>query len=102
MEQKLKNIVVRIQTSALSHEVKADLYIALQEGLRSVALPILLKHMPGEKLHELAAHPENVTVDTYIDLLSQTVTNEIVLKEIDTALTEVLTTVEARLKKHGV
>lgn len=102
MEHKLKNLVARIQASALSHNVKADLYVALQEGLQSIAIPIFLKHLPEGELTDLAAHPEKVTVDTYIDLLSKSVADGNLMTELDIALTDVLTTVEAKLKKHGV
>lgn len=100
MKQKLKNIVARVQASALSHDVKADLYVTIQQGLRSVAMPILLKHMPEGELTDLAAHPEKVSVDAYIDLLAKTVKDGQVLTEIETALTDVLTKVEERLKKY--
>ena len=100
MEQKLKNIVARVQASALPNEVKADLYVAIQEGLRQVAMPILLKHMPEGELTDLAAHPEKVSVDAYIDFLSKTVKDGQVLIEIEAALIDVLAKVEERLKKH--
>lgn len=100
MEQKLKKIVARVQASALPHDVKADLYVTIQQGLRSVAMPILLKHMPETELTDLAAHPEKVSVDAYIDLLSKTVKDGQVLMEIETALTDVLTKVEEKLRKY--
>lgn len=102
VDDHLKSIVARVQASALSNDVKADLYVTIQEGLRNVAMPILIKHMPKEELTDLAANPQKMTVDAYVDLLSKTVKDGEVLKEIDTALTDVLTKVEERLKTHGV
>lgn len=102
VDDRLKSIVARVQASALSNDVKADLYVTIQEGLRSVAMPILIKHMPEAELTDLAANPQKITVDAYIDLLASTVKDGEVLKEIDEALTDVLTKVEERLKIHGV
>ncbi|MBI3559896.1 hypothetical protein HY087_02105 [Candidatus Gottesmanbacteria bacterium] len=99
---KLKPIITRIQASGLSHEVKADLYVTIQEGLRSVALPILVKHMPPDALNDLSQHPENVTPDSYIKLIDDTVKDGTALKELNDALADVLTKVEEKLKKHGV
>lgn len=102
MDQKLKSIVTRIQLSSLPHDVKADLYVTIQEGLQNVALPILVKHLPEAELTDLAANPQKISIDTYIDLIGKTVKDGEVFKEIELALTDVLTKVEEQLKKNGV
>lgn len=100
MENKLKSIITRIQASALSHDVKADLYVTIQEGLRSVGLPILVKHMPPDQLQDLSEHPEKVTPEAYVKLIDDTVKGGTVLQELNDALTDVLTKVEEKLKKY--
>lgn len=102
VDDHLKSIVARVQASALSNDVKADLYVTIQEGLRSVAMPILVKHMPPDVLQDLSQHPEKVTPEEYVRLVADTVKDGTALKEVNDALVSVLATVEERLKKFGV
>lgn len=102
VDDHLKSIVARVQASALSNDVKADLYVTIQEGLRSVAMPILIKHMSSDVLQDLSQHPEKVTPEEYVRLVADTVKDGTALKEVNDALVSVLATVEERLKTHGV
>ncbi len=102
VDDRLKSIVARVQASSLSNDVKADLYVAIQEGLQTVALPILVKHMPPDVLQDLSQHPEKVTPEEYVRLVADTVKDGTALKEVNDALESVLSTVGERLKKHGV
>lgn len=102
VDDRLKSIVSHVQASALSNDVKADIYVTIQEGLRTVAMPILVKHLPEAELTDLAANPQKISIDTYIDLIGKTVKDGAVFKEIELALTDVLTKVEEQLEKNGV
>jgi hypothetical protein len=103
MEDKLKAIVTRIEQSKLSEEEKAELYTTISEGLQVTVWPVLLKYMPKEQLDFLAADPKSrVTVESYSQLITDTIKDGQALTEIDTLMNEVLTEVDKALSEEGI
>lgn len=62
VDQKLTNIIVRIQGSALTDSQKADAYASIHNGLHKLVWPILLSHIPESDLKDAVDHPETMTV----------------------------------------
>lgn len=102
MEQKLREIIQKVENSQLSDEQKAEVYAELSQGLRSLVWPVLMKHMPEDKLKAMVDDTANVSVDTYVALIEEAVKDGAALKEIDTLSMEALSGVEAVLAKRGI
>lgn len=99
---KVKHIVLRVQQSALSNDVKASLYETMQKGIQDVVLGELVTHIPQEKLDELAAHPESITPDALIGLMESSVGDGEVLREAQQKILTALATIETILTKQHV
>jgi hypothetical protein len=102
IEEKVKHIVLRVQQSALSNDVKASLYETMQRGIRDVAMGALISHMPQEKLDELVAHPESITPDALVGLMESSVGDGEVLREAQQKILTALETIETVLTKQHV
>lgn len=102
MEEQLKAIVTRIEQSKLSDDDKAELYATISQGLQGTVWPVLIKFMPKEQLEDLSAHPEKVTVDSYAQLIEDTVKDGQALKEIETLMNQVLSEVDKALTEEGI
>ena len=102
MEEKLKAIVTRVEQSKLSEEDKAELYATISEGLQATVWPVLLKYMPKEKLEAMAADKSKITVESYAQLIEDSVKDGVALKEIEQLMNDVLQEVDTALKEEGV
>lgn len=103
MEEKLRNIVERIEKSQLSESEKNELYVLISEGLQSTVWPIMVKYMPQQDLEYLAADPKTrVTVESYAKLIGDTIKDGEALKEIESVMMDVLSDVEQALKGEGI
>lgn len=103
MEEKLKEIVTRIEKSTLSEDDKAELYATISEGLQATVWPVLLKYMPKEELEFLSQDPKSrVTVESYAKLIEDTIKDGEALKEIEGLMNEVLGEVDKALAEEKV
>ena len=102
MEDKLRQIVTKIEASKLPDNDKEELYATISEGLQATVWPILLKYMPKEELKDLADNPSKVTVESYAKLIEDTIKDGQALKEIDGLMNDVLSEVEKALAQEGL
>lgn len=103
MEDKLTEIVTRIEQSKLTQEEKDELYVTISEGLQMTVWPVLLKYMPKDQLEYLSADPKGrVTVESYSKLITDTIKDGKALKEIDDLMNDVLHDVENALTEEGI
>jgi hypothetical protein len=102
MEEKLRDIVTRIDSAKLDSIDKDALYKTLAAGLRAIALPAFIKHMPKEELKDLADNPAKVSVQSYLKLLDDSIADGQALAEIESAMNTLLKEVDKTLKASGV
>lgn len=102
MEDKLRALVVRIESSQLSQQEKDEIYASLAEGLHTTVWPTIIKYLPKDKLDAMAADAPRVTVEAYGELIEASIQDGQALKEIATMMDEILTAVDATLTAHGV
>lgn len=102
MEEKLRAIVTRIDSSKLDSMDKDELYKMLASGLDAVVLPILLKHMPKDQLAALSADPARVTIELYTKLIDTTFQDGVAFGEIQAAMERLLSETDATLKEAGI
>lgn len=102
MEEKLKAIVTRIDSSTLPEETKEELYETISAGLQSVVMPVLLKYMPKDQLEDLSTNPSKVTVESYSKLIEDTIKDGEALREIAGSMDQILGEVEKVLTEEGV
>lgn len=102
MEEKLKAIITKIEQSDLTDQEKEELYTSISEGLHATVLPVLLKYMPQDQVDEVTNHPNTLTVDRYVQLVSDAVKNEAALPEIAGKMDSLLVEVNMLLAKEGI
>lgn len=101
-EDRLSDIVVRVEKSGWTDEDKEALYAKISEYLRDVALPVITKYMPANELHALASSSSKVTIDTYIEFMKKPYSNPEMYKELYKELQSVLDDVDTALSKGGI
>jgi len=102
MEDKLRALVTKIETSPLSESDKTALYIMIQEGLQVSVLPVLLKYMNKEDLKDLSDNPANISVDRYVKLIADSLKNPASLPEMSQAMEGLLSEAEKGLAEAGI
>lgn len=102
MEEKLKEIITKIEQSDLTDQEKEELYTAISEGLHATVLPVLVKYMPQDQVDEITNHPETLTVDRYVQLVTEALKNEAAGKEIPAAMEGLLVEINRLLAKEGI
>lgn len=102
MEDKLKQIIVRIENSSLEQPQKEEIYDAVADALRTVVLPTFLKYLPPEQLRDLASNPGKVTIETFGQLISKATKNPAMLEEINQQFEEIINKTEEILTKYGI
>lgn len=102
MEDKLKAIITKIEQSDLTNPEKEELYAAISEGLHATVLPVLLKFMPQDQVNDITNNPNTLTVDRYVQLVSEAVKNEQALPEIARSMDALLVEVNRLLAKEGI
>lgn len=102
MEDKLKSLITKIEQSDLTDQEKEELYTAISEGLHATVLPVLVKYMPQDQVDEVTNHPDTLTVDRYVQLVSDAVKNEAALPEIANKMEGLLVEINSLLAKEGI
>ena len=103
MDDKLKNIVSRVEKSNLSRLDKDELYRVISRGLRRAALEMLVAHVNREKLNQLADNlVENLTEEAYFDLMRETVSNSPAVPKAMALVDEVMDGVGKVLTDEGL
>lgn len=70
MDVKLKLIVTKIERSKLSVPEKNLLYQQFVRGIQLIVWPILVRYMSRNRLNDLMDNPDRLTVDSYCQLIS--------------------------------
>ena len=102
MEDKLTQLVTRVERSNLTDAEKEELYGAISEVLHATVLPVLVKFMPPDQVTEVTDHPETLTVDRYVALVSDAVVNKEAMPKIAKAMDGLLSHIDGLLSKEGI
>ncbi len=98
VEEKLRSIVTHIENSHLLESEKQHLYATFSASLRSVIWPILVSHMPEERLRELSKNVSQVTIEEYYGLIKTSLTDMTVLTELEDLMLTMLDGAEKVLR----
>lgn len=101
-ETKLGAILARINGSSLTEIQKADAYVAIHNGLRTLVWPILISHIPESDLKDAVDHPETMTVARYGELMGKAMSSPGVPREIHEEVMGALGEIEDLLTKQGI
>jgi hypothetical protein len=98
----LKSIVERVEKSHLSQNKKEQVYVIMSQSLHAAVLPVLVKHMPKEKLENLSMKAEKVKVNEYYQLMNESLDGGATLLEMDNLMKEMLLSAEKELKNKFI
>lgn len=102
MEDKLKGIITKVERSDMTDEEKESLYAAISEGLHATVLPVLLPYMPQDQVTAVTNNPDLLTVDKYVQLVSDAVKNPAALPAVAAKMDELLVEINRLLAKEGI
>lgn len=102
LDDRLTSVVMRVEKSGWTDEDKEAMYAAISEYLHDIVLPIVLKYTEGAELKQMAGDPSKVSVDAFIDLLRQPLTDPKMYEELNNTAQSVLDDVEAALAEGGI
>lgn len=101
-DDRLTDILIRVQSSSLSDTEKADVYATIHNGLYKLVWPILLSHIPEVDLREATDHPETMTVARYGELMGKAVSDPETPREIHEEVMGALGDIDDLLTKQGI
>lgn len=102
MEEKLLAIVARIENAPIGNSDKDHLYVQVRHALQAAVAPVLVSHLPKDKLRELTHNLSSITLDRYIQFIAGAVNAEGVMEEIEASMMSVLGAIDAVLLESGV
>lgn len=101
-QTQLKTIIQKIDTALIPDGEKEKLFEAVLTAIQGTVWPLVVKHMPAEKVDAVTANPDSLTVDSYVDLIDQAMTDGTASDEIEPALVELFAKVEGILKEKNI
>lgn len=102
MEDKLRELLVKIESSDLTDEQKDKMLGILVDELEALVQPVLLNYVDAAKLEALANSEQKVTIEAFIDLMKEAVVNPAALPDLSLAMEKVLTDYESVMKEGGL
>lgn len=103
MENRLNDIISRIDASALSDQEKSQLYAAISGGLQGSVWPVLIKLAPANEIDEILKETdEKKKVERYNTLISGVVDTDSSYAEIEETMNKLLDEVDAALKEEQI
>ena len=102
MEDKLRALLSKIEASDLSDEQKDKMLGILVDELEALVQPVLLKYVDSTKLEALSTSEQKVTVESFINLMKEAISNPAALPELSAAMEQVLVEYETVMKEGGL
>jgi len=93
----LGSIITAVSESKLPETEKADMLAKLTVGMHRLVWPILLSHVPQYLLDDATNHPEQFTMDDYVEMIDVALKNPATAKEMHEELKGALTEVKTLL-----
>lgn len=102
MEDKLRALLAKIEASDLTDEQKDKMLGILVDELEALVQPVLLKYVDATKLEAAANDASNVTVEKYLDVMKDALTNPEAYKELERVMGQLLVDFEQVMKEGGL
>lgn len=102
VRDELQKVVERVEGSALSDNQKDQVYVLVTRILEARVLPAFLKRLPKEKAEELAKNPDQLTVESYADLLKSAVGDPEYYREVEETVKTAIAEIDTALKEEGI
>lgn len=102
MEDKLRELLAKIESSDLTDEQKDKMLAILVDELQAVVQPVLLNYVDTTKLEALANSEQKVTVESFISFIKEAVSNPAALPDLSAAMEKVLADYETVMKEGGL
>lgn len=101
-EERITNIVRKIDASDLLDSDKVHLFVEISDGLKAAILPVLLKHVSKEELSRLSRDPASVTIDRYMEFIAHAFDEGSASEDVITAVEGVVVEIEHALEESGI
>ncbi len=102
VEERLTDIVIRVEKSGWTDEDKEAMYAKISEYLHTSALPVLLKHIPAEEVKAAASDVSKATIENYVELMKKPLSDPKLYEEVNAEFQTLLDDVETALSKGGI
>lgn len=102
MELRLRALLSKIETSDLTDEQKERMVALLVGELEALVQPVLLKYVDAVKLEATASDATSVTIEKYLDVMKDALTNPEAYKELEAAMGKLLVDFEQVMKEGGL
>lgn len=102
MEDKLRALLAKIEASDLTDEQKDKMLAILVDELEALVQPVLLKYVDSAKLEAAASDASSVTVEKYLDVMKDALTNPEAYKELERVMEQLLVDFEQIMKEGGL
>jgi hypothetical protein len=99
LQEKLNNILEKIDNFPFSSTQKNQLKEKIFELLKKAILPIMVKHMPKDKLQKFIDEPEHTTIDQYGELFADALDDKSTMPELLKLMDQILDGISATLNK---
>jgi hypothetical protein len=96
----LQAIIDRIESSSLSDEQKTQAFEKIESLLREIILPVLVNHMPKEKLDAFIRDPDHTTVEKYGELMEAALSDKTTMPEIMELTHQLLLDIKTTTEKY--
>jgi len=90
LQQKLNEIIQKIDNSPFSSTQKNQLKAQVFELLKKAVLPVMVKHMPKDKLQKFIDEPEHTTIDQYGELFADALDDKSTMPELLELMDQIL------------
>jgi hypothetical protein len=96
----LQTIIDRIESSSLSEGQKSQAFEKIESLLKEVILPVLVNHMPKEKLDAFIQDPDHATVEEYGELIETALSDKTTMPEIIDLTHQLLLDIKTTTEKY--
>lgn len=102
MEDKLRALLAKIESSDLTDEQKDKMLGILVNELEALVQPVLLKYVDAAKLEAAASDTSSITVENYLEVMKDALTNPEAYKELTSVMEQLLVDFEQVMKEGGL
>ena len=99
-QEAMVSLFADIEASTLTADEKQELYGFLADGVRELVYPIIIKHMPEEKIEALYQNQETKQ-EAVAALFGEAIKDGVAFGEIEALLVQLCTIVREQLQKSG-
>jgi len=98
----LKLLITRIEKSTIQNLEKKELYDMISSALYDVVWPVVINHFPQETLDKLTSNKNQITPQSFMNLILASIKDPTTLKEIDIRMDDIIRLANEALDEEGV